>query len=172
MQRLPVPGADDGAWGAVLNNYLRVSHDTDGSLLPSALAAAGAVHTINGKTASNGTVSLVPGDVYALPVIESNNIVAVSGAAVTLPPVTQATVSDITLTANCVVTMPTATAGSSLTVIVRQDVPGNRTATWSGVKWPGGVSPTLSTASGAVDVLTFLCSNGQWFGFIAGIAMS
>lgn len=32
MSRLPVPGSDDGAWGAILNDYLAVEHYADGSL--------------------------------------------------------------------------------------------------------------------------------------------
>lgn len=34
MSRLPTPGADDGTWGDVLNDFLSVSHNTDGSLKP------------------------------------------------------------------------------------------------------------------------------------------
>ena len=32
MARLPVPGSDDGTWGTLLNDYLTVSHEADGSL--------------------------------------------------------------------------------------------------------------------------------------------
>lgn len=32
MARLPVPGADDGSWGELLNEYLRVEHADDGVL--------------------------------------------------------------------------------------------------------------------------------------------
>lgn len=32
MVRLPVPGADSGQWGEILNEYLTASHDTDGTL--------------------------------------------------------------------------------------------------------------------------------------------
>lgn len=37
MARLPVVGADDGTWGTVLNDYLTVAHDTDGTLLETAV---------------------------------------------------------------------------------------------------------------------------------------
>jgi hypothetical protein len=44
MARLPAPGADDGVWGGVLNDYLSVSLDADGTLkttsVPDATAAA------------------------------------------------------------------------------------------------------------------------------------
>ncbi len=32
MARLPVPGSDNGTWGDILNEYLAVGHNTDGSL--------------------------------------------------------------------------------------------------------------------------------------------
>lgn len=34
MARLPVPGGDIGQWGDILNEYLRVAHNSDGSLAP------------------------------------------------------------------------------------------------------------------------------------------
>src|SRR3990167_8057561 len=32
MARLPVPGSDDGTWGDILNEFLEVGHNSDGSL--------------------------------------------------------------------------------------------------------------------------------------------
>ena len=40
--RLPTPGGDSGNWGDILNAYLEVSHNADGTLNPNAVAAAGA----------------------------------------------------------------------------------------------------------------------------------
>lgn len=37
MARLPVPGADDGTWGTVLNEFLDLRHNNDGTLKPAAL---------------------------------------------------------------------------------------------------------------------------------------
>lgn len=37
MARLPVPGQDGGTWGNILNEYLRVSHNSDGTIKSSAL---------------------------------------------------------------------------------------------------------------------------------------
>jgi hypothetical protein len=42
MTRLPNPGSDDNTWGDILNSFLEVAHNPDGSLLPSALTTAGA----------------------------------------------------------------------------------------------------------------------------------
>jgi len=37
MARLPVPGADDGNWGSLLNEFLEVRHNNDGTLHPTTL---------------------------------------------------------------------------------------------------------------------------------------
>jgi hypothetical protein len=39
--RLPVPGSDNGTWGVILNSYLSVSLNSDGTIQPGALTAAG-----------------------------------------------------------------------------------------------------------------------------------
>jgi collagen type VII alpha len=39
-QRLPTPGSDDGTWGNILNGFLEVSHNADGTLIPFAVATA------------------------------------------------------------------------------------------------------------------------------------
>lgn len=39
--RLPKPGGDAGTWGSILNGFLEVSHNTDGTIQSSAITAAG-----------------------------------------------------------------------------------------------------------------------------------
>jgi hypothetical protein len=46
--RLPISGSDDGTWGNILNTFLEVSHNSDGSLQPSAVTAAGALPLAGG----------------------------------------------------------------------------------------------------------------------------
>jgi hypothetical protein len=65
MSRLPVPGADDGTWGNVLNDFLSASHNAGGDLKPAAVTAAGAVMTVNGKSPTSGAVTLTASDVGA-----------------------------------------------------------------------------------------------------------
>ena len=43
MARLPTPGSDNNTWGAVLNDFLTQSHNTDGSLKKAAVEATGAI---------------------------------------------------------------------------------------------------------------------------------
>lgn len=40
MSRLPTPGGDENTWGTILNDFLAASHNTDGSLKPSAISGA------------------------------------------------------------------------------------------------------------------------------------
>jgi hypothetical protein len=47
MARLPTPGGDDGAWGDILNDFLDVAHNPDGTLTSNAVDDAGAAMTIN-----------------------------------------------------------------------------------------------------------------------------
>jgi hypothetical protein len=57
MVRLPTPGGDNGNWGDLLNEFLLVSHDTNGSLKDASVTAAGAEQTVN-KDQPNGYVGL------------------------------------------------------------------------------------------------------------------
>lgn len=142
--------------------------------------SAGGVSSFNTRTGAvtltkadvTGT-GLAASDVSAAPLVESVNTVAASGTAQTIPDPSVQSISRVTLTGNCVFTMPAAAAGKSFTVVLVQDATGSRTSTFTGAKWPGGTAPTLSTAASAVDVLTFLCADGaSWLGFLAGKGMA
>src|SRR5665213_2578800 len=63
-QRLPIPGQDDGTWGDILNGFLEVSLNGDGTIQTGAVSTAGGELTSNKGIASgyaplNGS-SLVP----------------------------------------------------------------------------------------------------------------
>ena len=58
MPTLPTPGGDDGTWGNILNSFLTVAHNADGSLLPSAITAAGAITSVNGQAPTGGSLTL------------------------------------------------------------------------------------------------------------------
>ncbi len=77
MSRLPIPGGDTGTWGSVLNDFLNQSHNTDGSLKPSAVAPA----LPDATTTSKGIVQLA-GDLAGsavAPSVAKINGVAISG---------------------------------------------------------------------------------------------
>jgi len=124
-----------------------------------------------GSTTGSGVVVLQTTPSITTPVItgytETAPALTNSSTAVTLS-LASGTVLSYTLTGNCTFTMPTATSGTSFIVKLIQDGTGSRTATFTGVKWPGGTAPTITTtASTGLDILSFVCINSVWYGTYA-----
>jgi hypothetical protein len=80
--------------------------------------------------------------------------------------ITSGTVLTATLTAStgCTFTMPTATAGKSFMLILTQAAGGSGSATFTGVKWPGGLVPTVTATASAVDIFAFVANGTSWYG--------
>lgn len=74
----------------------------------------------------------------------------------------------LTLTGNCVFTFPTATAGRSFLLVLKQDGTGSRTATWptstNPVKWPSGTNPTITATANQWDLYAFTADGTNWLG--------
>ena len=122
------------------------------------LATLAGTETFTNKTLTNPTVTAY---------LETAPSIANSSTAVTLS-LSSGTVLSYTLTGNCTFTMPTATSGTSFIVKLIQDGTGSRTATFTGVKWPGGTAPTITTtATTGLDILSFVCINSVWYGTFA-----
>ena len=140
--RLPSVGGDSGNWGSLLNTYLQAEHNADGT------------HAMSPSL-----------------VTEIVNTVGASGPTLTIPAPSTSGISNITLTSSCTLTFPTAVAGQSFTLLLRQGGTGSYTIVWpsSIVKWGSGIAPTLTTTVGAVDILGFFCVDGtNWFGYVSG----
>ena len=140
--RLPTVGGDFGNWGSVLTSYLLSEHNADGT------------HSL-----STGLVT---------DVVNTQSSV---GSAYSLPPPTTAGINYLTLTASCTLTFPTAVAGQSFTLVLKQGGTGSYTVIWPAgiVKWENGAAPALTTAVGGIDVFAFLSVDGaNWFGFASG----
>jgi hypothetical protein len=122
------------------------------------LTAAGSTSiALAGSAITSGTVALA-----RLPVtVEQSAAVGNSGTSTTLS-LSSASVQTVTLNGNCTFTMPSATAGASLTLILTQS--GSNTAAFTGVKWPGASAPTITTGANKVDVLTFVSDGTSWYG--------
>lgn len=150
----------------------------NGSLAsPFVVAATGAGTYIE---SGDGTTTTVVGsgtedDPYVIVVteIENVNTVAASGSVESLPDAATATMHHVTLTANCTISLPAASLGASLTLVLKQDATGSRTVAWAPspnpIKWAGGTAPTLTTTPAKEDIITFMCADGSnWLGFVAG----
>jgi hypothetical protein len=72
-------------------------------------------------------------------------------------------------------TNPPATGkAGSFKLILKQDATGGRTFAWpASVKWAGGVAPSLTTTSNAVNILNFITVDAgtKWYGFLMGADM-
>jgi hypothetical protein len=102
------------------------------------------------------------------------NVVAASGASETLSLV-DGNWHDVTLTADCTLTLTGATngVGCSMLLILRQDGTGGWEVTWpASVEWPDGMAPVLSTDPNGVDIVTLVSNDGgaTWYGGFPGAA--
>jgi hypothetical protein len=75
----------------------------------------------------------------------------------------------LTLTGNCTFTFPTATAGQSFILLLKQDGTGGRTVTWpASVEWPGATAPTITSTASKLDKYVFTAADSNWYGSVAG----
>lgn len=83
-------------------------------------------------------------------------------------------VFEVTLDGNRTIDFTNATPGQHFTMIIKQDATtGGRTLTWDAANdWAGGTAPTLSTATSAVDVLSFVVDSAGNIHGSLGIADS
>lgn len=176
MVRLPTPGSDNGTWGDLLNEFLQVEHNSDGSLKASGSLASKASITHASTHATAGSDPLNPTSIGATTASgggkETTTSQTASGASTTID-LTNGNVQQLTLSANTTITLTGATASTacSLSLYIIQDGTGNRTVTWpASVKWPSAIAPTLSTAANRIDLVVLETLNGgtTWYGSLAG----
>jgi hypothetical protein len=73
-----------------------------------------------------------------------------------------------TMTGNPIIANPTNLFVGTMVLILIQDGTGSRTVTWgTAYKFPAGVKPVLSTAPGAIDLMSFFCDGTNLYGSYA-----
>lgn len=121
---------------------------------------SGAAVFATSPTVNNPTITNYVESVVAIGTVTSTNTIAL----------TNGTVQTATLTAStaCTFTMPTATAGKSFILLLKQAATtGNGTATFTGVKWGTAGAPTITATAGKMDILTFVADGTNWYGSVA-----
>ena len=115
--------------------------------------------TLSAKTIEDGTFT----NGYTEETVTANTSTAYTIA------LSNGTVQILTLTGNCTFTFPTAAAGRSFTLLLKQDGTGGRTVTWpAAVKWPGGTAPTVTSTASKLDKYIFTSDGTNWYGSNAG----
>ena len=123
-------------------------------------------------SSSGGTISgdtTITGNLTTKSITETLNAIGTVTSASTLT-LTDGTVQTATLTAStaCTFTMPTATAGKSFVLLLKQAATtGGGTATFTGVKFGTSGAPTITATAGKMDILTFIADGTNWYGSIA-----
>ena len=146
-------GANVAFTGAGTSGQVLVSNGSSAPGFSSTISSA----TLSSPTLTNPTVSAYTETVVALGTVTSSATIAISAG----------TVITATLTAStaCTFTMPTATAGKSFVLLLKQAAStGNGTATFTGVKWPTAGAPTITATAGKMDNLTFISDGTNWYG--------
>jgi hypothetical protein len=139
------------------NNFLANSTATLGN---ATITLGGTTSSVGNLAVANVTVTDYIESVVAIGTVTSSNTIAL----------TNGTVQTATLTAStaCTFTMPTATAGKSFILLLKQAAStGNGTATFTGVKWGTAGAPTITATAGKMDILTFVSDGTNWYGSIA-----
>jgi len=116
--------------------------------------------TLTNKTLTNPSVNNYTEGVVAIGTVSSSNTLSL----------TNGTLQTATLTAStaCTFTMPTATAGKSFVLLLKQAAStGNGTATFTGVKWGTAGAPTVTATAGKMDIFTFVADGTNWYGSVA-----
>jgi hypothetical protein len=116
--------------------------------------------TLTNKTLTNPSVNNYTEGVVAIGTVSSSHTLSL----------TNGTVQTATLTAStaCTFTMPTATAGKSFILLLKQAAStGNGTATFTGVKWGTAGAPTITSTAGKMDILSFVSDGTNWYGSVA-----
>ena len=77
-----------------------------------------------------------------------------------------ASVHTVTLAHDATFTLSNMDAGQSVSIIVTQDGTGNRTGTFTSVKFPSGVVTSLSTGAGDIDIVNIFYDGTNYYGSI------
>ena len=157
---MAVPNTFATATSAIPLSQLDANFATAVTLGNTAVYLGNTTSTLGNLTTTNITVTNYVESVVSIGTVTSSSTLAL----------TNGTVQTATLTAStaCTFTMPTATAGKSFVLLLKQAATtGNGTATFTSVKFDAVGTPTITATAGKMDILTFISDGTNWYGSIA-----
>lgn len=178
MPRLPVPGSDSGTWGTILNDFLSVEHNSDGTLKASGSLASkaddSAVVHLAGSENITGTKSFAASPTIPAPSLGSHAATKtyVDAAAGSHTITSQSgnyaitTTDEIILASasggNITLTLPTAVGSTRVYTIKKTDASANTVtiATTGGQTIDGGTTAVLQVQYESVSLAS---NNANWF---------
>lgn len=137
-----------------------------GSNVATFLATPNSANLASAVTDETGSGALVFGTNPTITNYTETSYSANSSTAITLS-LANGTMQYITLTGSPTITMPTATAGKSFTLILYTGS-GSYTVSWSTVAWASGSTPTVTTTASKKDIFNFYSDGTNWYGSIFG----
>jgi len=126
-----------------------------------------------GTITGTGSAVLATSPTLTTPTVTGYTETVTAGGTVTSTKtivISTGTVYTATLTSAtaCTFTMPTATAGTSFLMLLKQPASGTATtATFTSVKWGTAGAPTITATVGKMDILTFVADGTNWYGSAA-----
>lgn len=161
MANLPTVGGDDGTWGTVLNTYLQVGHNADGTHFDASATVKGVVELATAAEVNGGsdtTRAVTPATLYTTQTLTDGASIAWD--------LSLGAMATVTLTDNRALANPTNLVnGATYLLIIKQDSSGNHTLSFgSAYKFPSSIDPTLSTGANAIDIIAFLCDGTNLYG--------
>jgi hypothetical protein len=178
MARLPTPGGDAGTWGSILNDFLTVEHNSDGTLKSSGSLASkadlndsritGAEQSANKGAASGYAPLNSSSKVPAANLPVTLGVVALTDAATIATDASLANHFRVTLGGNRTLGNPTnPTNGQKVVWELIQDATGSRTITLD-TNFALGTdisSVTLTTTASKRDFLgaVYNSTSGKWY---------
>lgn len=128
-------------------------------------ARAGSGVIVNGIDGNNNSVNTgallgIKEGVVALGTVTTTKTISIDlGSVIT---------AILTASTACTFTMPTATAGKSFRLQLKQAAAtGNGTATFTGVKWDAAGAPVVTPTAGKMDIFYFESDGTNWYGSVS-----